>query len=120
MGQRGISHKQKDMNKEGQLVTSTISDIFPKVLDITILIMHDQITRTIHFWPSRDAYFNIACMQKNCVNGGFDLTSVITKMIKKQIKSHSGTQICKGKIDAKASEHARITYQITIHYKNKL
>ena len=81
----GISLKQKDINKEQKLATPTIADRFPKFLDITILIMHDQITRTIHFWPSRYAHFNIACMQKNCVNGGFDLTSVITKMIKKQI-----------------------------------
>jgi hypothetical protein len=119
MVQRGNYLKQKELNKEQKLATPTISDRFPKVLDITILIMHDQIIRTLHFWPSRHAYFNIACMNKNCVDGGYNLASVINKMIKKQIESHRGTQICKGTIDAKTSEHASINYKITIKYKKK-
>ena len=119
MAKRGKSPKKKELNKELKLTTPTISDLFPKVSDITILIMHDQMTRTLHFWPSRHASFNISCMHKNCVDGGYDLTSVITKMIKKQIESNRGTQICKGTIDAQTSEHASIHYKITIKYKKK-
>jgi hypothetical protein len=119
MVQRKISLKQKDLNKEKKLGTGSISDLFPKVLDITFVIMHDQMTRTLYFWPSRHAYFNIACMQKDCIDGGFDLTSIITKMIKKQIESQSGTQLCKGKIHTKTAERPRIAYKITIRYKKR-
>jgi hypothetical protein len=72
--------------------------------------------RTVNFWPSRHAYFNMDCMNKDCVNGGFDLTPVIRVMIKKHEKSGVGSLSCKGKISTQASQHSRIDYKITIQY----
>jgi hypothetical protein len=58
-------------------------------------------------------------MIKGCIDGGFDLTSVISKMIKNHKKSEKGNLICNGNIDDLASDHANIAYQITVKY-NKI
>jgi hypothetical protein len=56
------------------------------------------------------------CMIKGCVDGGFDLTSVIAKMIKNRKKSEKGKLTCNGKSDTLSSDHASVTYQISIKY----
>jgi hypothetical protein len=58
-------------------------------------------------------------MKKDCVDGGFDLTSVITNMIKHQKKSAKGKLSCHGNVIPPASEHASVDYEITIKYNKK-
>jgi hypothetical protein len=58
-------------------------------------------------------------MIKGCSDGGFDLTSVISNMIKIHKKSEKGKLLCNGTIDDLTSDHASIAYQITIKY-NKI
>ena len=38
--------------------------------------------RTFHFSPTSHAFFIVNCLRKDCVDGGFDLTQVITEMIR--------------------------------------
>ena len=123
-----MAHKQNyleraELNKQRKLETGLISECFPEVSDIVIQMTYylkgvDQasMVRTINFWPSRHAYFNMDCMIKDCVDGGFDLTSVINHMIKKREKSGKGVLFCKGKISDRASQHSRVAYKITIKY----
>ncbi|MEW6067667.1 MAG: hypothetical protein AB1610_05195 [Nitrospirota bacterium] len=126
-----MAHRQNyvesiELNKQRRLASGLISERFPKVLDIVIRITYYQksvnpilMVRTVNFWPSRHAYFHMDCMVKGCVDGGFDLTSVITNMIKNLEKSGKGKLTCKGKSDTLASNHASITYEISITY-NKI
>jgi hypothetical protein len=123
-----MAHKQNyleraELNKQRKLETGLVSECFPEVSDIVIQMTYylkgfDQasMVRTINFWPSRHAYFNMDCMIKDCVDGGFDLTSVINHMIKKREKSGKGALFCKGKISNRTSQHSRVTYKITIKY----
>jgi hypothetical protein len=55
-------------------------------------------------------------MIKGCLDGGFDLTPVITRMIKNRKKSEKGKLTCKGKSDTVGSDHASIAYEITVRY----
>lgn len=123
-----MAHKQNyleraELNKQRKLESGLISECFPRVSSIVIEMIYylkgvDQasLVRTINFWPSRHAYFNMDCMIKDCVDGGFDLTSVIAHMIKKREKSGKGDISCKGKISDRASQHSRVAYKISIKY----
>jgi hypothetical protein len=75
--------------------------------------------RTVNFFPSGFAYFNMDCMIRGCVDGGFDLTSVISDMIKNHKKLRKGKLICNGKNDDLASDHASIDYEIRIQYNRQ-
>jgi hypothetical protein len=123
-----MAHRQNyieslELNKQRRLAAGLISERFPKVLEIVIRMTYYQkgvnpilMVRIVNFWPSRHAYFNMDCMLKDCVDGGFDLTSVITNMIKNHEKSGKGKLICNGKSDTLASDHASIAYEVSIKY----
>jgi hypothetical protein len=124
-----MAHKQNymesmELNKQRRLEAGLVSERFPEVSDIVIHMIYYQkgtnpilMVRIVNFWPSRHAFFNMDCMIKGCFDGGFDLTSVITDMIKKHKKSGKGKLFCNGKSDVLASDHASIAYDITIKYK---
>jgi len=125
-----MAHKQNylekvELNKQRRLETGLISECFPEVSFIIIQmtyylkgITEASMVRTVNFWPSRHAYFNMDCMTKDCVNGGFDLTPVITLMIKKHEKLGKGNLSCKGKINNHTSQHSRVSYKIAIQYSS--
>ncbi|MBS1112984.1 MAG: hypothetical protein H6Q92_747 [Nitrospirae bacterium] len=126
-----MAHKQNylermERNKQRKLESGLISERFPEVSDIVVHMTYYQkavnpvlMSRTINFWPTHHAYFNMDCMKKDCVDGGFDLTSVIINMIKHQKKSAKGKLNCHGSVIPPASEHASIDYEITIKYNKK-
>jgi hypothetical protein len=112
-----------EQSRQRKLAAGLISECFPKVSDIIIQMTYYQkaanpvmMNRIVNFWPSQYAYFNMDCMIKGCVDGGFDLTSVIAKMIKNRKKSEKGKLTCNGKSDTLSSDHASVTYQISIKY----
>jgi hypothetical protein len=124
-----MAHKQNylektEKNKQLKLEAGLISERFPEVTDIVVQMTYYQnaanpvlMSRTINFWPSHHAYFNMDCMKKDCIDGGFDLTSVIVDMIKHRKKSSKGKLKCNGSVSPPISEHASISYEITIAYK---
>jgi len=125
-----MAHRQNylekiELNKQRRLAAGLVSECFPGVSDIVVRMTYYQnavnpilMFRTVNFWPSQSAYFNMNCMIKGCVDGGFDLTSVITGMIKDHKKSEKGKLLCNGNIGALASDHASIAYQIRVKYKD--
>jgi len=126
-----MAHKQNylermELNKQRRLEAGVVSDHFPEVSGMVIQMTYYQnganpilMQRVVNVFPSGYAYFNMECMVKGCVDGGFDLTSVITNMVKKHIKLEKGRLVCKGKNDELASNHASIAYKISIKYKKQ-
>jgi hypothetical protein len=123
-----MAHKQNyieslEASKQRKLEAGLISERFPRVSDIVVRMTYYHkganpvlMVRTVNFWPSQHAYFNMDCMIKGCLDGGFDLTQVITRMIKNRKKSEKGKLTCKGKSDTVGSDHASIAYEISIRY----
>ena len=115
-----------ELNKQRMLAAGLVSECFPEVSDIVVHMTYYQqainpvlMVRTVNFWPSRHAYFNMDCMIKGCNDGGFDLTSVVSDMVKNHKKSEKGKLLCKGNTDTPTPNHASIAYQITVKY-NKI
>ncbi|MDI6890230.1 MAG: hypothetical protein QMC83_04735 [Thermodesulfovibrionales bacterium] len=126
-----MAHKQNyvermELNKQLRRASGLVSERFPEVSGIVIHMTYYHkgvspilMVRTVNFFPSGYAYFNMDCMIKGCVDGGFDLTSVITDMIKHHKKLGKGKLVCNGKGDTLASDHASITYEIRIQYNKQ-
>ncbi len=119
-----LNNKEKQGQK--RLAAGLISERFPKVSSIVIHMIYRHkssnnvlMFRTINFAPASYAYFNLKCLTKKCDNGGFELTRVINKMIKKRKTTEKGNTVCSEKNDPLTSDHAKISYEISIKYKSK-
>ena len=115
-----------ELNRQNRLAMGLLSERFPQVSGILINMTYYQkganpvlMLRTIHVQPSDSAYFNMDCLIKGCVDGGFDLTSIIGKMVKARKKTAKGKLVCRGKIDTNPLDHASVDYEIEIHYSKK-
>jgi len=104
-----------------KLESGLISEHFPDIESIFIKINNSygkknpiKIAREFKFIPESQAYFNIECLNKNCLDGGFDLAGVIDTMIKSHTGSGEGELSCNG--SELSPEHSHISYKITINY----
>ncbi len=118
--------KKMELKKQARLDAGVVSDRYPKISGIVINMTYYHnaenpvlMQRTVNVFPSSYAYFKMECMSKSCDNGGFDLSPVISKQIKQKKKSVKGKMICKGKNADTASDHASISYEISVKYSNK-
>jgi hypothetical protein len=97
----------------------SIATHFPEVAKIVMKMTYSQkgsnsILRTFYYNPSSSAFFMINCLRKDCVDGGFDLTKVVSAMIKNHTVETKGELTCKG--TDSLTNHSDIVYKITIQY----
>jgi len=97
----------------------SIATHFPEVASIDMNMTYNQkgtksILRTFHFTPGSYAFFLINCLKQDCVDGGFDLTQVITTMIRSRSVDAKGSLTCRG-TDPFAN-HSDIVYEVAIQY----
>ncbi len=108
------------------LASGLVADRMPEVSSIVFRMTYYQRTagpvlmkRTVNFLPCDYACFHMDCMREECVNGGFDLTPVVTGLVKNHKKSTRGNIYCRGKSETLRFGHASIAYEVSIEY-NKL
>ena len=93
---------------------------FPEVAGIVIKMMYHQrglqksFPRVVNFFPGSYAFFRVDCLNKECIEGGFDFTQVITEMIKNRTEAAKGDINCEG--DGSSSGHSTISYKVAIQY----
>ena len=119
--EKNAARREKTQQK---LESGLISEHFPKVSSIVIDVTNSYgkinpitVSRILNFWPNSYAYFNIECLSKGCLNGGYDLDQVITMMIRTRKKSEEGELVCDG--NNISFDHSNIHYKINIRY-NKI
>ncbi len=101
-----------------------LSDRFPKIAGIIVHVVHYYgldgpvfMERTINMVPGSNTYLlHMQCTGGKCVNGGFDLTSKVEELVRNNKKSGKGKMVCTEKDDYGASDHASISYDISIKY----
>jgi hypothetical protein len=97
----------------------SVATHFPEVANIVMNMTYNQrgaksILRTFNFTPNNYAFFMINCLRKDCVDGGFDLTQVITAMIRNRRVEAKGSLICEG--NDPSVNHSDIVYEVAIQY----
>jgi hypothetical protein len=110
----------KKERMEQKLETGFVSSLFPEVTSIVINMTYSQIgllkslPRTVNFFPDSYAFFRVDCLSKECLEGGFDLTGIITSMVKNRKKKVKGELSCEGKeLDP---GHSSIVYEVVVKY----
>jgi len=93
---------------------------YPEVASIVISMTYNQrgiaksLPRTVNFFPSSYALFRVACLNKECFDGGFDLTQVIAAMVRNRRVTAKGDLCCEG--NNPSSDHSAIVYEVAIQY----
>lgn len=93
---------------------------FPEVKGIVISMIYNQrgiqksLPRVVNFSTESYALFRVDCLNKECVDGGFDLTPIITGMIRNRREAAAGNLSCEG--DGPSSDHSTIAYEVAIQY----
>ncbi|RJQ55724.1 MAG: hypothetical protein C4526_02960 [Nitrospiraceae bacterium] len=92
---------------------------FPEVASIVISIMYTQrgaksLLRTLNFSPDSYAFFKVACLSDDCVDGGFDMTRIITSMIRNHSEASKGELGCDD--NGPRPHHSNIVYEVAIQY----
>lgn len=106
--------------QQRKLDADLMETLFPEVAGIVISMTYSQqgvlksFTRVINFFPGSYALFRIDCLNKECVDGGFDLTQIITGMIRNHRETARGDLSCEG--DCPSADHSTIAYEVAIHY----
>ncbi|MBI4689450.1 MAG: hypothetical protein HY754_04160 [Nitrospirae bacterium] len=93
---------------------------YPEVASIVISMSYNQrgilksLPRIVNFFPSSYALFRVDCLSKGCTDGGFDLSQVITSMIRNRRAVTNGKLNCEG--NGISADHSDIIYEVTIQY----
>ena len=120
------AQKYLDDQKRNQdkLAAGLVSEKFSQVSGMVIKMTYYQeltnpvlMLRTVNVFPSSAAYFRMKCMSKECEDGGFDLTRVISGMVRHRKKSVKGKMSCKGTGETLEKNHASVSYEIKIRYR---
>ena len=106
--------------RQRKLDAGLVDAQFPEVSGIVINMMYNQkgiqksLPRVVNFFPGSSAFFRIDCLNKECVDGGFDLTQVITGMVRNRKEAAKGDLSCEG--DGPSADHSTIAYEVAIKY----
>lgn len=96
-----------------------VSVLFPEVESIIINMTYNQrglkqsLPRTVNFFPSSYAFFTVECLNKECVEGGFDFTGIISGMVGNHRTAIKGELGCQG---GPVNDHSDIVYEVAIKY----
>lgn len=128
--------RQIEANKkwEKQKNSSLISEIYPNVLEIYLDLRLDYSNAfsahkehlTQNFIPSDKAYFEINCINRDCLFSDLDLDNEVRNTIDSKLESDKGTKICHGYNTyscyrrRQGSCLTRLDFEIKIKYKNAL
>ncbi|MBI5408680.1 MAG: hypothetical protein HZA14_04880 [Nitrospirae bacterium] len=105
--------------KQERLDAGFVSKHFPEVASIVISMMYKQkgarsLLRTLSFSPDSHAFFKVACLSDDCVDGGFDMTQIITSMIRNHSEASKGELGCDD--NGPRPGHSNIVYEVAIQY----
>jgi hypothetical protein len=103
-----------------RLDAGIMSRHYPEVASIVISMMYkqkgpaDPIRRILNFSPGSYAFFRVDCLSDDCVDGGFDMSWIITSMIRNRSELSNGELGCDD--SGPRADHSNIAYEIAIQY----
>jgi hypothetical protein len=114
---RNTARRERQQRK---LDAGFVSTQFPEVAGIVISMAYHKkdsqksFPRVINFFPDSYAFFRIDCLNKDCMEGGFDFTQVITGMIRNRRETVKGDISCER--DGRSTGHSKVAYEVAIKY----
>lgn len=111
--------KAKEEHLREMRETALISACFPDVTGIVVTMRYSnryapEMRRTLNFRPDSHAFFKISCLGEDCVDGGLDMTAIVTSMVGNHETLGQGALFCCN--NDSESVHADMSYRISITY----
>jgi hypothetical protein len=103
-----------------KLEAGIMSKHYPEVTSIVINMIYKQkgianpTHRVLNFNPGSYAYLKVDCLSMDCVDGGFDMSWIITSMIRKHSGLSRGELSCDD--NGPRPDHSKIVYEVAIAY----
>ena len=116
----GMKKAAREEKQQRKLDAGFVEAQFPEVAGIVVSMIYNQrgiqrsMPRVVNFFPGSYALFRIECLNKECVDGGFDLSQVITGMIRNHKEAAKGDLTCEG--NSTSANHSTIAYDVAIQY----
>ena len=110
----------KAERRQQKVDAGSVASHYPQVSGIVINMIYNHnggqksLHRVVNFYPSSSALFKVNCLNKDCVDGGFDFTPVIIGMIKNRKAASKGNLCCEG--DETSADHATVAYEVAVQY----
>jgi hypothetical protein len=106
--------RQRDVRRKAYAETLKLRERFPEVEQVVLEVSFTDSRRMgtysaqMHsFFPGAKAFFEIACPRTLCVDGGFDLDTLVEAMLSSMRGTTIGTLECHGWLDPMHSSSAR-------------
>ncbi len=124
-----IYEQEKQRRWEAYHRSPLLKEKYPKVTDLMVKMSFKDYDggsnpepRQEKYSPESKAFFKIACPHRECVSGGFDLSSAIDKLVTSRLGKLDGTITCQGWQDKERINKHRcfleLNYAISAKYKN--
>lgn len=113
------NHARIERNRR-RIEAGTMAKNYPEVASIVISMKYNQkgfadpLLRILNFYPGSYAFFKVDCLSDDCVDGGFDMSWIITSMIKNHSKFSKGELGCND--NGPRPDHSNIVYEVAIQY----
>lgn len=114
------NNQASNERRQERLDAGLMSKHFPEVSSIVISMTYNQrgmakpIHRIVNFSPESYAFFKVTCLSRDCVDGGFDMTRIITSMIRNHSEASKGELGCDDQ--GPRPDHSDIAYDIQIKF----
>jgi hypothetical protein len=119
--------RQQEVWRRAYAEAQSVRECFPKVEEIVFEMAFTDLKQLGTYSPqmrslsaSAKAFFAIACPRTLCLDGGFDLDSVIRSMLACGGTTGGGTLECNGWVDPARPDHARchlkMKYRLHVSY----
>ena len=115
--------EKQEIKRTAMLAAGLVSERMPAVSSIVLRMTYLQkasdpvlMKRIVHFLPNDYACFRMDCVREECSNGGFDLTPIVSSLVKTRKKVVTGKIVCNGKSDSLRTGHASIAYEVSVEY----
>ncbi|MGH8529713.1 MAG: hypothetical protein ACRETN_07705 [Nevskiales bacterium] len=125
-----IDQRQRELRKRQYLAAPVLAAEFPKIKELVVHLRftdpEGKLTPSPHkriFVPEMQAYFDFECPLRDCVDGGFALSTAIPRVLSDRKIAPTGSSTCRGKRKRDGVESdccgLELQYQITVHEKDK-
>jgi hypothetical protein len=113
------NNQERLERQQDRIDSGLVSKQFPGVAGISVTMKYSErggiaIERVVHFYPSSYAFFHVACLSHDCVNGGFDLFQAVYMMVRNHREVSTGELACDD--EGSRPGHSNIAYEIAIRY----
>ena len=127
--QRELKQEQVKEEWERYAESKLMRDIFPNVKEVIVRYKRKSMSfegakdidwRVKKAVPEDRFYFRLSCINRTCVHGGVDLTSMIKTLIEAKQTERTGQEYCQGGEDAERDGQftclSEFQYEVAVEY----